>query len=65
VVRKLAFAIAILAAALPAIFFACSSDRRRASRLLLPGLAALKAVLLVATSSLARRCALTAHLSFF
>ena len=64
-VRKLAFAIAAFAAALPEIFFACSSDRRRALRLLLPGLAALKADLVVATASLALRCALTAHLTFF
>ncbi|MGB1747585.1 MAG: hypothetical protein ACPHGW_08610, partial [Pseudohongiellaceae bacterium] len=64
-VRKLAVAIAALVAALLAFFFACSSNRRWASRLLLPGLAALKAVLIVATASLALRCALTAHLTFF
>ena len=64
-VRKLAFAIAALAAALPALFVACSSNRRWASRLLLPGLAARKADLVAATASLALRCALAAHLTFF
>ncbi|MEC7460218.1 MAG: hypothetical protein VX751_04860, partial [Pseudomonadota bacterium] len=64
-VRKLAFAIAAFAAALPASLVSCSIDRRRATRLLLSGLAALKANLVAATASIALRCALTAHLTFF
>lgn len=64
-VRNLALTIAAFPAALLATCFACSSNRCRASRSLLPGHASLRVNLVLATASLALRCSSTANLTLF